>query len=979
MKREAIAQQHPEPIFKHFTTEQGLPSSEVYHSIQDSKGYIWFATNMGVCRYDGSNFKTFTTADGLPDNTVFELFEDYKGRIWFVSFSCNLSYFENDHIYQFKYNKDLEKILKGSSVKTSFFVDSNDNVYLGVRPQGYFIISSTGKFTNYNPKGSNVVIDIIQKDPTHLFPVCYLTMPTQAASVIQIQTKAWKTKISGAKFFPWNGVLKSIKRKDGSVLFANGHVAEVKSTLNYFVDTTIDAISIAEDSEGDIWAGTRDGVRLYKKSISSGITFNYLHGFSVSSILQDKEGGLWFTTLEEGVYYLPSKDFLSYTKQNYLTANKVTCITSDDKNTVYAGLSDGSVFSINNKVLNKIYFSENKFENSNKQYRNTNYCFAIYYDTSLSSLWLCIGSSVGFFYPDINNINNKLLDIKYGKTKLAGGFNHFIRGKNNSIYAASWGAIWKINNNTVLSLINKESKRITSIYEDSKERVLIGSLNGLWILKDDGKYIPFDSTKTLLKNRIMFITETKNHILCLATRGAGVLFVKDDSIIQISSKNGLTSDNVEHILIDKNDVWLSTNKGVNRISFSDWRNFNYSVKSYTQLDGLASDEVCQILKLNNDVWVATNKGLTVFNPDNVKNNTTPPPIFITGIRISNEDKEIQKKHFDLTYDQNNITIKYIGLSYKNHGKIKYRYKINSTDTLWNYTFADEIQFAGLEYGDYTFVVSAQNNNGVWSSTPAIVCFTIQPPYWKTWWFRTFFICCILALAGYIIYARNKKSKAKFEIEKKILELKGNALLAQMNPHFIFNSLNSIQSYILANNTTLATRYLTSFSRLIRLILDNSKESEVLLAKEVSALKHYLDLEKMRFKDLFDYSITFDKDINKDVLLIPPMLIQPYVENAILHGIINKGGKGEITIDFKLQNELILCTVTDNGVGRKTAEKFNNNKGDLHKSSNTGVASEKQERLDTYFKGKVNVTIIDLEDELGNSIGTRVEIFIPFSK
>ncbi len=256
-----------------------------------------------------------------------------------------------------------------------------------------------------------------------------------------------------------------------------------------------------------------------------------------------------------------------------------------------------------------------------------------------------------------------------------------------------------------------------------------------------------------------------------------------------------------------------------------------------------------------------------------------------------------------------------------------------------------------------------------------------------------FLCEItilsLALALYFRYIDLNLMKKNLELnvlsvdfdetKKKFSNLEGSFLRSQMNPHFIFNSLNSIQSYILSNNTALATRYLTSFSRLMRLILDNSRQSEVLLTNEIKALKHYLELEKMRFKDLFDHSIIINKDINIDVLRIPPMLIQPYIENAILHGLINKGGDGQIEIDFQLENELIRCSITDNGVGRKAAQKFNTNKEANHHSAATGITAERLKQLNVYLKEKVSVNITDMEDAQGNSTGTKVVIFIPYSR
>ncbi len=255
-----------------------------------------------------------------------------------------------------------------------------------------------------------------------------------------------------------------------------------------------------------------------------------------------------------------------------------------------------------------------------------------------------------------------------------------------------------------------------------------------------------------------------------------------------------------------------------------------------------------------------------------------------------------------------------------------------------------------------------------------------------------FLCEItilsLALALYFRYIDLNLLKKSMELnvlsidfdetKKKFSNLEGSFLRSQMNPHFIFNSLNSIQSYILSNNTALATRYLSSFSRLMRLILENSRESEVLIAKEIKAIKHYLELEKMRFKNLFDYSIIIDKHINIDVMYIPPMLIQPYVENAIIHGLITKGGNGRIEIGFQLEGGLIKCSITDNGIGRKEAQNLNFNKEAHHRSAATGITAERLKQLNVYLKEKVSVNITDMEDGDGNSTGTQVVIYIPYS-
>jgi LytS/YehU family sensor histidine kinase len=267
-----------------------------------------------------------------------------------------------------------------------------------------------------------------------------------------------------------------------------------------------------------------------------------------------------------------------------------------------------------------------------------------------------------------------------------------------------------------------------------------------------------------------------------------------------------------------------------------------------------------------------------------------------------------------------------------------------------------------------------------------VVIIISPAWWSTWWFRTLATLLIIAIVWYIIYMRLRNIRIKHEDEKKILEiekqmfsLEQTALRLQINPHFIFNSLNSIQSFVVANDTDKAINYLAKFAQLMRLILSNSHQTFVPISDEIRAITYYLDIERLRFDNKFDYTINVDPAIDADFMDIPPMIIQPYIENAILHGILHKKSKGRISITLKVAGNSLNCVVEDDGVGREKASEIKARSDLLHKSRGMLITQKRLELLNKQNKEQMSVEIIDLRDEQGNAAGTRVNIMITYQE
>jgi LytS/YehU family sensor histidine kinase len=334
------------------------------------------------------------------------------------------------------------------------------------------------------------------------------------------------------------------------------------------------------------------------------------------------------------------------------------------------------------------------------------------------------------------------------------------------------------------------------------------------------------------------------------------------------------------------------------------------------------------------------------------------------------------------YNANYITVGYTGLSYKNPGNIRYRYRMEGLDSNWVYTAYTSAQFQALAPGNYRFIVYAQNGGGHWSDHPAVLRLHIIPVWWQTWTFRLAVVLAVLALLYAVARSRiaavRKREHEKAELHARVVTTELKALRAQMNPHFVFNAINSVQHFITSNDPKSSQRYLAKFAKLIRYVVDNSKLTTIPLEKELEALQLFLDLESLRFENKFDYSIHVDKRIDRHFIRVPSMLIQPYVENAIWHGLMHKKEKGRIDLRVELLETGLLCTVEDNGIGRKRSLALKQSLGkETHASVGMAITQDRLEIINQLHHSHLNVKVIDLKDEKGEAAGTRVELFIPF--
>jgi len=382
---------------------------------------------------------------------------------------------------------------------------------------------------------------------------------------------------------------------------------------------------------------------------------------------------------------------------------------------------------------------------------------------------------------------------------------------------------------------------------------------------------------------------------------------------------------------------------------------------------------------NGRLYLGGLNGLNYFDPNLLKHREEKLNVLIANVRVNQDDSLLtEKAPLTLDWTQNSVEIQYLTPYFRNPEKLMYRYRLTGLDDNWvDNARNSRVRFSSLRPGQYVFSVAASLDGVTWSGTATPLSFVILQPWWQAWWFIAGIAALVAALAYWLFKRRVKVIRRQTELREHMAELEMRALRAQMNPHFIFNCLNSINRYIVKSDNATASLYLTRFAKLIRLILDNSNSKKVLLSNELEALRLYIEMERIRFDSKFDYHLIVDEDVHTDSVGVPSLIIQPYVENAIWHGLLHKEGKGSLWVRIRMLDENTLeCVIEDNGVGREKAAEFRSKSATGKKSLGMKLTEDRIAVLNQYAQTNASVEIVDLEDDNHLAAGTRVVVVIP---
>ena len=947
---------------------QNLPSLETYCILQDSKGFIWITTDAGICRYDGNRLTVFTIKDGLPESVVFKIYEDDKERIWFSTLSGYFFYYKEGKFHSIDANERLKKICRSAFVNT-FFIGNRDTLFLttagGSSAGGVRGVIKIPPENNY----SSILFDSVNFLSCSRF---FMTNPRHpleflmgAGGTIEKKESAWITVGYNNKIFPLIFRSEDIRLSSTRIgvidkeanlynLIGKQLIIVTKSGIlkeKYSFDNILYSCYI--DAENDLWVCTGKGGYLFKNADLKKAPIPFLSNLSLSSVLVDREGTVWVTTQEKGILKSMNKEVLFFDTQDnnpmhFQKSQDQLRITYNSRQILTLFKND-SVFWSNE--LKAIVAPDKKLISS--------FITDDFYYLQMSGKFLILDRKRNVSTENVRPLNIKeMLSI----------------GKDSMLF---------VSHPCIVTIYNKKDSLLyapspfQAVLQLKNKKILFGCRNNSGIYEFvNNKFIPYLSHLPQLKIRINSMVEDERGNLWIATNEYGLYcYDRQNQLHHYTTSNGLASDKINTLTIDgRQQLWLGSYNGLTKVSYSNDL-LQLQAVNFGKSHGIPNLQIEKITAFDGKIVCIAKNVCFFFKEMRLKKNIIPPLNYIQSVSINDERYPVNDTAV-LSYDKNNLHILTSLLSYKNPEQKQFLYKLMGFKEEWHVSTTGDIQYTNLPHGKYNFVVYGLNNDNIKSDRPATFTFTIKRPFWFTWWFiaMEIILFCIIFLFVFRFWKNRiqKKAHDKAIINQKIAEFKMTALRSQMNPHFVFNAISSIQHYILKQDTFKSYNYLAKFSLLIRTILDNSKEEYIALSQEINTLQLYIELEQIRFKQPFQFILEVDEDLEMDTY-IPTMLIQPYVENSIWHGLMPKKTNCTLQVSLKKKDTHIFVTIKDNGVGRNYVAK----KSSLHASKGMSITEQRIKELETTNEKKFSVTIIDLTDEKGDAAGTEVQIIIPF--
>lgn len=948
--------------FKSYGVSEGIANSNTYYSLQDSRGFLWIATSSGVNRFDGKKFELFTTDHGLADNEVLSIFEDSKGRIWFLNFNGRLGYYFDGKFFNPENDQILKKAITNASI-INCFEDSSNRLWFSTNQQQILEIDKHKVTVHLKSNDSFDISNtfIFEDDQNRI-----LAANTKGfyyvgeRAITNADAKYLPLSFKSSKYDSRTKKLLFLS-KEGLIQYAKGEFKLLRALPTELRTVKVGSFLI---NKNDLWISSVDN-GLYIVKPDGKTLSHYLGEKIISSTMLDREGNIWVTTFGDGLILLPAhtENILQYTTFTGLPENVIYSVLKDDSSRLWLGLKSGYICIIDGKKASTV-----QLEHSDLPY---NPIKKLEHDKERNSIWFASNITLGEI-----SIKNSKRTIRYLKEKdnLTFSPKSFSISKKGKLAFSLASGVYVLNDKNAELIFetgaNSSSQRFFrdrafKVYYDSKERLWFSNVNGLFRFHDD-KIDTLSNYSDLFSKRVTDMLELPDGTMVIGTHGQGlILFNKDNQITRLGIKEGLTSNICRRLAFDGKHIWLTTFSGVDKFEYKASAN---TIRTYKVKNGLTSDEVLDIFIDQEQVFLGTNAGLTVLPQNEQEPALSPPLFYITGF-LANGRQYKTREVPNLRYDENNISVTFTAINFSQSLEL-YQYRLNATSP-WIDVSNNNIEFGSLEPGQYQIGIRGKVQNSNWS-TPAEISFVIKPAFWQHWWFlaAVYFLSSLLLIALIYLYFKKRRQKEldALSVQAKILALEQRALQAMMNPHFVFNIMNSIQYFINTKDSQAANKVLTGFARLIRKNLEICTKSHISLEEELVYLKLYLSLEKLRFGDKMVYEIDMDQQIDTEETMIPTMLLQPFVENAIWHGIMPKDEGGTIRINVGQDNDLLTIQIIDNGTGIDNSLKIKNSS---HVSRGMQITNDRIQLLNKNSKRHISIHTRQMGDS-----GTKVTVKIP---
>ncbi len=1028
-----------QPLFenpKRITEKDGLPDNSVRAIVQDGDGFIWIGTSDGLCRFDGSQFKIFQhnpeDSTSLIDNRVQNLMVDGE-KLWIATFTgLSIMDLNSNKINNYVFRDDK----RNPRLVFALLKDRQGTVWMGANGMGfckYLPERDSFEFYRYdrekvaqvlrNPAG----IDLIYSFSQHVHNDSIIYAGTRAGLLVlnkYSKELKWHAFPKEDKVFELGlNTFRRIYHHDDGLLYVGSwhtsvHVFDpIKKTFtplpyqktNEGVDVIKSTVSdIRRKSENELWITTGDGVALYNIQKQEVMYWksNVLKEEVVYGIKHiDKDGRIWYGSHVGVSIFDPvvqQYSIYSYEHLNEAGSGFAFYIhqNPDNKNITVFPRGAGSLFELNweNKKWEAIKIAPQYLDGRYNQFGSRGMSVAP--DGSIT-----VGKAKRILSYDLEKKSLKPLDINLDFVK--GGFGRIIWDSNKRLWINAnydgllqWDFISK-----KLRVFKKELEPGDPPYTTSAYSHLFEDSRGnMWMSREGGMSIYLHEKDTIVNH--LFVLDPES------TFPTFMRFCEDNHgrvwAITERSLGYALAENPEKGLVKKMDITKYTGKtgfgGINKdihgkiwawagkclLKINPDNPDNPELKTYSFEYGADGGDFFSFYVLPSGHFAFGSRNrIYITHPDRLTFNRELPEPYLLGLDVLEKPIELphvfhQVKEVNLEHFENFFSFSFAAKSFTLAEDNKFRYRLEGFDENW--IDAKERRFANytnVPSGEYIFKLQAANNEGIWNDELLELPITIATPWYLTWWF-ILSVIYFLGLIAYGIYKLRiaqirKEERLHGEFEKKLASQEMTALRAQMNPHFLFNSLNSIDSFIIKNETHKASEYLNNFARLIRLILQNSRSNYVNLKDELESLDLYMQMESLRFKDKFQYEIKVDEKLEVENIDIPPMLMQPYIENAIWHGLMHKqnGQPGKVTLSIHEQKGDLHCVIEDNGIGRKRAMEIRANRPSRGKKSvGMKITKDRISMINKLYNTNTSVEIIDLKDNEGNAMGTKVELVIP---
>lgn len=983
----------------------------------DQQGFLWAGTMDGLNKYDGYNFKIykkeFKIDSSYVNNFIHKLFIDIQSNTWLIKEDG--AYFINNT------TNEIEKVFINGETPSRFGNADKDSLWVITRSQNLYKVNIENKsfrsvestIKSFITKNKDWTLNIVSSNENEaiiattkgsiiiyknniveFYNNTYDYIKDYNSHALDNEKNIWLSTFNGL-IYTFDISAKKFERIDTELfgkkhnyifncLYRDNHLNAIwistqraglfkydlatKKLSKYIINApnvniinseNILSIVRAPDSDVMYLGSDQHGLLVWDPYLYK---FDYINaqrsssselGFRLPRKLEkDNFGNVWIGSVNTGLWrYNPKQDKLDvYTTTSHpeLLSSNSSVQLLHQNDTLWVGHNGSGITKLHLPNLKKIeHFT---VQGKEKELDNINVIWNLIKDNK-NRLWIGTRSSGVFIknsssVTSINKYNSILEDnVIYSVTEDL---------QNNIIITTQKGGLYKYDINT--SEISKVFPKENDTQKYSSKSVLFDKQGNIWYATDGKGIFILDENYNILTN-----VSTDNNLL------------KNDAICSM-------------ILNDDNSVWVSTNYGLYQLNF-DSKDNSVTSKMFTDKDGLTSNEFMTgaYLKTNDTLWMGNMEGVNYFVPEKIRPNIHSPKVYVKKVEINNEVSSDFKRLNNLKNNEDNIAFEYNTIGYTVPEKTFYSHRLIGYDTVWSKpsirTFS---RYTNLKPGQYQFEVKARNYDGLWNNHAKIIKFRIKPSLAQTLGFQlgsallTLFL--IYQLYKYRIGSIKKEENLKNKYLKDITEMEMRALRAQINPHFLFNTLNSINNYILQQEGDSASRYLVKFSKLMRLILANSTHSFISLEDEIKALDIYIEMEGMRFGNTFDYFLNINKEINLKDVKIPPMLLQPFVENAIWHGLMHKDGEKVLSIEIGTEpNDMVSVKIKDNGIGRIAANQRKLTQ-DKRKSYGMDITQKRIELINQELPNtknqKSSIVIKDLIKDNGESEGTEVIVKIP---